>query len=98
MTDGAEDGVQALEKSLSSKFDLILCDLNMPNMDGLTYIRKYREIDTETPIIVVTTQEEAVHRKLGFDAGANLYISKPVGPKELALNIKMLIGEDENEG
>ena len=41
-TDGAADGVEALEMSLSKQYDLILSDINMPNMDGLTFIRRYR--------------------------------------------------------
>ncbi len=90
--EGAVDGVDALEKSLSRRYDLILCDINMPNMDGLTYIRKYREEKEGTPIIILTTQEEAIHRRKGFEAGANLYIVKPVKPRSLLLHIQLLLG------
>jgi len=61
--DGAGDGIEALEKALSNHYDLILCDINMPNMDGLTFISKYREEERETPIIIISTQEETIHRK-----------------------------------
>jgi two-component system chemotaxis response regulator CheY len=91
--EGAVDGVDALEKSLSRRYDLILCDINMPNMDGLTYIRKYREEKEGTPIIILTTQEEAIHRRKGFEAGANLYIVKPVKPRSLLLHIQLLLGD-----
>lgn len=91
--DGAGDGIEALEKALSKLYDLILCDVNMPNMDGLTFIEKYRREEKETPVIVISTQEEAIHKKKGYDSGANLYLVKPVKPDDLVLHIKMLIGE-----
>ncbi|MBF0112580.1 MAG: response regulator [Desulfamplus sp.] len=91
--EGASDGVEALEKSLKINYDLILCDINMPNMDGLTFIRQYREQDKRhTPIIILTTQEEEIHREQGYDAGANLYLIKPVKPNSLVLHIKLLMG------
>ncbi len=92
LVDGASDGAEALEKSLSKSYNIILCDINMPVMDGLTYIKKFREQEKETPIIIITTQEEAVHREKGFEAGANLYVVKPITPEELILHVNMLLG------
>ncbi len=94
MADGAMDGVEALEKSLLTPYDLILCDINMPNMDGLTFIQRYREAGREEPIIILTTQEEEIHRKKGYEAGANLFIVKPVRPNDLLLHIRLLMGEE----
>jgi len=91
-TDEAADGVEALEKSLSTSYDLILCDINMPNMDGLRFAEKYREEERETPIIIISTQEDAVHKQKAVEAGANLYIVKPVKPNSLILHIRMLLG------
>ncbi len=91
--EGAADGIEALEKSLSKSFDLILCDINMPNMDGLTFIEKYRNEERETPVIVISTQEESIHKQKGYDSGANLYLVKPVIPEDLVMHIRMLIGE-----
>lgn len=91
--DGASDGVDALEKSLKNNFDLILCDINMANMDGHTFIRKYREQEKETPVIIISTQEEDHQKVQSFEAGANFYIVKPVVPEKLAEHIKLLIGE-----
>jgi len=65
----------------------------MPNMDGLTFIGKYRENERETPVIVISTQEEATQKMKGYEAGADLYLVKPVKPVDLVNYIRMLIGE-----
>jgi len=95
--DGAADGVEALEKSLTITYDLILCDINMPNMDGITFIRRYREQDEDTPVIILTTQEEEIHKEKGYKAGANLYLVKPVKPDNLILHIKLLLGDEPED-
>jgi len=93
--EGASDGVEALEMALSRKYDIILCDINMPNMDGLTFVKRYREQERETPIIIITTQEENINRQKGYEAGADLYVVKPVKPNSLITHVKMLLGEGE---
>jgi len=93
--DGAADGVEALEMALSRPYDLILCDSNMPAMDGLTFIAHYREQHPgDTPIIILTTQEEEIQRFKGYESGANLYLVKPVQPGSLILHMKLLLGEN----
>ena len=89
--DGACDGIDALEKALTTPYHLILCDINMPNMDGITFIRQFREQDEHAPIIILTTQEDEVHKEKGYKAGANLYLVKPVKPKKLILHIQLLL-------
>lgn len=96
ITEAAADGEEALMKAITGRYDLILCDLNMPTMDGLTFIKKFRKEDEETPIIIATTQEEASDRKTGFQAGCNLYITKPISPRELSAKIMMLTGSRED--
>jgi two-component system chemotaxis response regulator CheY len=59
-------------------------------MDGLSFIKKYREEKKETPVIIITTQEEAINRQKAYEAGANIYIIKPVKPQSLILHINML--------
>ncbi len=94
--DGAGDGADALEKALIRDFDLILCDINMPVMDGLTFIKLYRSQQRkETPIIILTTQEEEIHRRKGYESGANLYLVKPVQPRNLILHMKLLMGDTQ---
>lgn len=92
--DGAIDGMDALEKSLSAPYDVILCDINMPKMDGLTFIRRLRETDENIPVIVLTTQEEEIHRQKAYEAGANLFLVKPVKPNNLIIHMKMLCGQE----
>lgn len=89
--DGACDGIDALEKSLTTPYHLILCDINMPNMDGITFIRQFRGQDEDVPIIILTTQEDEVNIEKGYKAGANLYLVKPVKPKKLILHIQLLL-------
>jgi two-component system, chemotaxis family, chemotaxis protein CheY len=89
--ESAEDGIVALEKALITDYDLILCDINMPNMDGFTFVRKFRELEKEVPVIIISTQEEHHQTIEGFNAGANLYIVKPVSPQRLVEHIKLLM-------
>ena len=59
LSEAASNGAEALEKSLSIDYDLILCDINMLIMDGITFIQKYRKSGKETPIIIITSIEES---------------------------------------
>lgn len=90
----AFDGAHALEVLYSnSDIKCIITDLNMPNMDGLTFIKKIRQLDEykNIPIIIVTTLDEEVDRKAGFSAGANFYVVKPAKPEDLITSIKLLL-------
>ena len=92
--EAAADGAEALERLVTSSFDLALVDLNMPKMDGYTLLRRVREtagID-EMALVIVTTEAEARDKTRAVDAGADLYMVKPVQPEELLANIRMLIG------
>lgn len=89
--EGAADGMEALELALSKSYDLILCDINMPNMDGITFIKKFRDAGMLVPVILISTQEEYAHQKHGYEVGANMYIIKPVKPAELVVHVRMLL-------
>ncbi len=86
----AADGAEAFELFLKERFDLIITDINMPRMDGLTFIRKVRQLDPNIPIIIVSTQDEAEDKQQGYDAGANIYLVKPTKPSVLIESIKFL--------
>lgn len=90
----AVDGVDAMNKLPTRKFDAVVSDILMPNMDGLTLTAKLREDSRykETPIILVTTLASEEDRKRGLEAGANAYISKPVFEQDVFLDIlRMLV-------
>jgi len=90
----AIDGADALEKMYQQdKVDLVITDINMPNMDGYAFIRRVREdsLFEELPIVIISTEDEAQDKQKGFDAGANVYIVKPTEPEELTENIRLLV-------
>jgi len=89
----AINGIEALEKLYTKKFDLVVADINMPKMDGLQMIETLRKQDAyhDLPIIIVTSEEEEEDRKKGLKAGANVYLVKPTDPKTLVTNVKMLL-------
>ncbi len=87
----AVDGVDGLNKAKSTIYDLIITDVNMPNMDGLTLISELRKIPTYTnrPILVLTTERSDEMKAKGKAAGATGWIVKPFVPEQLlkAVNI-----------
>jgi two-component system chemotaxis response regulator CheY len=92
----AEDGLDGLEKLFSSdKIDLIISDVNMPRMDGFTFIKNVREQEAykDVPIMVLSTEGRPTDIALGMQLGANLYMVKPAQPEKMVKNIKMLFGE-----
>jgi two-component system chemotaxis response regulator CheY len=80
----AEDGAQAVThlSNSSGSFDLVITDINMPVMNGLSFIRKVRgELHMNVPIIIVTTMGLESDRDIGLELGANAYVTKPIkGP------------------
>ena len=76
----AENGQQAIEIAQSASPDLILMDLSMPVLDGLTASRRMREIDrvSEVPIIAITAHDSPEHRTNASAAGINEYLTKPI--------------------
>jgi len=93
----AVDGADALEKIYGGNFkiDMVITDINMPNMDGYTLVERLREDpDFETtPVIIISTEDEAQDKTRGFEAGADVYIVKPTEPELLVENINMLLGQ-----
>ena len=89
----AEDGVQALTQYGIAKPDLMLVDWNMPNMDGITLIRKIRETDRKTPIIMCTTEAEKSRVLEAVKAGVNNYIVKPFTVESLGEKISQTMAK-----
>lgn len=84
----AGDGLEALEQLGVEVPDLMLVDWNMPNMDGITLIRKVRETNKTLPIIMVTTEAEKTRVVEALKAGVNNYVVKPFTAETLAEKIK----------
>jgi DNA-binding response OmpR family regulator len=78
-------GEDALEKLSGTKFDLMILDIAMPDMDGYELCRKIREIEGyyETPVIMLTAKSSDEDRLKGLQAGANLFLPKPFSPERL---------------
>ena len=91
----AEDGLDAMEKLYNlDPVDLIVSDVNMPRMDGFTFIKNIRMHDAykDIPIIVLSTEGQEKDIQTGLNIGANLYMVKPAQPEKMVRNIKMLLG------
>jgi two-component system chemotaxis response regulator CheY len=94
----AVNGVEALEKALTAAsttpFDLYLVDVNMPQMDGYSFLRALRLEDiAQAPAIMVSTEAGDGDRRQAVEAGANLYIVKPTRPQLLLRYVTLLLGE-----
>jgi two-component system chemotaxis response regulator CheY len=90
----AADGQQALQAAKSGKFDLVLSDVNMPVMDGITLIKELRALGNckFTPILMLTTEAGADKKTEGKQAGATGWIVKPFNPEQLLTTVKKVLG------
>lgn len=79
----AEDGQRALDYYDRNNFDLVLSDWNMPNMDGLTFLKAVRERNAEIPFIMITTEAERQRVVTAIQAGVTDYLTKPFTPDSL---------------
>ncbi|MBR5866811.1 MAG: response regulator [Spirochaetaceae bacterium] len=90
----AEDGADGLKKAMSDKFGLIITDINMPNMDGIQFIKELRNTSEYkfTPIIVLTTENQDSKMQEGRAAGATGWIVKPFSSEKLIAVVKKILG------
>jgi len=84
----ANDGMQGLKTALSENPDLILLDIMMPKLDGFEVCKRLREKKLQTPVIMLTARAEEVDKVLGFELGADDYVTKPFGVRELMARVK----------
>ena len=89
----AEDGRAALELARKRRFDLIILDLMLPGLDGLTVCRALRKesLNQATPILMLTARREEADKVLGLDSGADDYLTKPFGVRELMARVRALL-------
>src|SRR5512142_1974573 len=108
----ATNGQQGLEKAFEEDPDLILLDIMMPDMDGYEVTRRLRQNPStaETPILMFTAKTQLDDKVVGFEVGADDYLTKPTHPSELQARVKALLArvsdkkagaesfQDENRG
>ena len=85
------DGTTASERARQQTFDLIVLDVMLPGKNGFDVCRELRRVDEKTPVILLTARSVEDDRIVGFDAGANDYVTKPFSPRELAARIRGLL-------
>ena len=93
----ASDGFDALEKlAQNPEIRLIICDLNMPNMDGIEFIGAVRNdpLYKDLPIIMLTTDGTPENKKLAYEKGANLYLVKPSPAHIILFKVQSLLPAD----
>ncbi|MBU4541869.1 response regulator transcription factor [uncultured Acetobacterium sp.] len=95
--DGVQDGAMAIDKILSVLPDLIILDLMLPGKDGISICREIRanSIISYIPIIMLTAKSEEFDKVLGLEIGADDYITKPFGVKELCARVKAVLRRTE---
>ena len=89
-SDEAEDGKEAVEKCRDNNYDLIIMDIMMPKVDGITAIKDIKKF-SDTPILVLSARTEEYDRLFGFEVGADDYVAKPFSPSEVVARIKAIL-------
>jgi two-component system chemotaxis response regulator CheY len=91
----AVDGLDGLSKLKAGEYDLVVTDLNMPNMDGLTMIRELRKLPAHTgvPVIFLTTESDGELKAQAKAAGATGWLTKPFDPESLVKIARKVLGK-----
>jgi two-component system OmpR family response regulator len=90
-TDGAGDGLEALNKLRRQNFDLVILDVNIPKIDGLTLLTKIRDEGSRIPVLVLSARSQRDDITQGLKIGADDYLVKPFGIEELILRVKAIL-------
>lgn len=90
----AENGEIALNMIFDSTYDLILLDIMLPRMDGLSVLKHMREAGLDTPVLMLTARGDVEDRVKGLDYGADDYLAKPFSMAELMARIRALLRRD----
>ncbi|HTB62455.1 MAG TPA: response regulator transcription factor [Opitutales bacterium] len=83
----AHNGAEGLKLFKQNKYDLVLLDLMMPEMSGYDVCREIRKRDTQTPILILTAKSQEIDKVVGLELGADDYITKPFGVRELIARV-----------
>lgn len=86
-----ENGLQALDRIVQEDYDLVLLDIMLPGMDGITICRRVRELGINVPIIMLTAKDSIEDKVQGLDIGADDYVTKPFAMQELLARIRVAL-------
>ncbi|RKD91566.1 response regulator transcription factor [Mangrovibacterium diazotrophicum] len=93
--DKAFDGKDGLMKAMNNKYRFILLDIRLPQLDGFEVCKRLRMEKNNTPVLMITSKSEEIDKVLGLEIGADDYISKPFGIRELLARIKAVLRRTE---
>jgi len=90
----ADDGVAGVDAAKAEPFDLVLADVNMPRMDGISMVREIRKLPgfSGVPILVLTTESNPEKKQEGKAAGATGWLVKPFDPEQLLATVRRVMG------
>ena len=97
MVETAIDGEEALDKLFAAPFDLVILDIMMPKIDGLTVLEEIRKAGITTPVLLLTAKGDIDDRIKGLDSGADDYLGKPFSINELLARIRALFRRSGNQ-
>jgi DNA-binding response OmpR family regulator len=94
--DGADNGVDGLDRALRGSYELVILDLLLPKLDGLTVLRELRRQRPELPVIVLSARSDLPTKLRGFRLGANDYLAKPFAVDELVARVRVHLRSNGN--
>ncbi len=97
IVDVVENGLEVLEKIKTTSYNVIILDIMMPKLDGITTIKEMRMKKVDTPVLFLSAKALIDDKVMGLDAGANDYLTKPFNKKELLARIRALIRAQKTE-
>jgi two-component system copper resistance phosphate regulon response regulator CusR len=89
--DACENGEDALDYAMATEYDVIILDIMLPKVDGLTVMRRLRSLGKKTPVILLTAKDSIEDRVKGLDSGADDYLIKPYSFQELSARVRTLL-------
>ena len=95
-TISAKHGLEALRLIREEKPDLVILDINMPQLDGFGVIEKLRNENNNVPVIVLTARDQKDDKSIGFGLGADDFVTKPFGLEELLMRVNAVLRRSKN--
>ena len=96
VADIAADGKEGLKLATTEEYDIIILDIMLPYMDGMTLIKEIRKREISTPVLMLTVKDSVKDKVEGLDAGADDYLTKPFAFEELIARLRALLRRNEN--